>query len=70
MSEARDALPGQCILMLAVALDELRATEAEPDLAKVRLAIASVENTLKELFEIAKGALTRGSHAWVFNRRS
>ena len=41
MSEARDALPGQCILMLAVALDELRATEAKPDLAKVRLAIAS-----------------------------
>ena len=56
MSEARDSLPGQCILMLAVALDELRATEAEPDLAKVRLAIASVENTLKELLEIAKGA--------------
>jgi hypothetical protein len=54
MSDAENALPGQCILMLAVALDELRATEAEPDLAKVRIKIASVENTLKELLELAK----------------
>ena len=41
-----------------VALDELRATEAEPDLAKVRLKIASVENTLKELLELANKAKT------------
>jgi len=54
MDDAEKALPGQCILMLAVALDELRATEAEPDLAKVRIKIASVENTLKELLELAK----------------
>ena len=54
MDELNNALPGQCILMLAVALDELRATEAEPDLAKVRVKIASVEHTLTELLEIAK----------------
>ena len=39
MDDPEKALPGQCILMLAVALDELRATEAEPDLAKVRIKI-------------------------------
>ena len=54
MNDAEKALPGQCILMLALALDELRATEAEPDLAKVRIKIASVENTLQELLELAK----------------
>ena len=42
--------------MLSVALDELRTVEAEPDLARVRIAVASVENTLKELLEIAKRA--------------
>ena len=56
MDEKKEALPGQCILMLAIALDELRMTEGEPKLGKVRLAIASVENTLKELLEIAKRA--------------
>ena len=56
MDERKDALPGQCILMLAVALDELRLTEGEPDLAKVRIAIASVQNTLKELLALAKDA--------------
>jgi hypothetical protein len=56
MSEEKEALPGQAILMLSVALDELRTVEAEPDLARVRIAVASVENTLKELLEIAKRA--------------
>ena len=56
MDERKLALPGQCRLMLAVALDELTATEAEPDLAKVRIAIASVKNTLNELNEIARRA--------------
>ena len=56
MDASKETLPAQCILMLGVALEELRATEAEPDLARVRLRIASVENTLKELLEIAKGA--------------
>lgn len=50
------AFPGQTILMLSVALDELRLVEAEPDLAKVRIAVASVENTLKELLALAKKA--------------
>ena len=42
MSEEKEALPGQAILMLSVALDELRTVEAEPDLARVRIAVASV----------------------------
>ena len=41
-------------LIPAVVLEELKATEAEPDLAKVRVKIASVENTLKELLLFAK----------------
>jgi hypothetical protein len=56
MSEKKEALPGQAILMLSVALEELRAVEAVSDLAKVRTAVAGVENTLKELLEIAKRA--------------
>jgi len=56
MSEHTEALPGQAILMLSVRLNELRTDEAEPDLAKVRIAVASVENTLKELLEITKRA--------------
>ncbi len=40
--------------MVSVALNELRLVEAEPDLAKVRIAVASVENTLKELLDIAE----------------
>ena len=50
------AFPGQAILMLSVALDELRLVEADPDLAKVRIAVASVEDTLKELLALAKNA--------------
>ena len=50
------AFPDQAILMLSVALDELRLVEAEPDLAKVRIAVASVEDTLKELLALAKKA--------------
>ena len=42
--------------MLSVALDDFRTVEAEPDLARVRIAVASVENTMKELLEIAKRA--------------
>ena len=56
MSEEKEALPGQAILMLSVALDELRLVEGEPDIAKVRIAVLSVESTLKELLEIAKRA--------------
>ena len=54
MDERKEALPTQCILMLSVALDELQTTEAEPDLAKVRIKISSVESTLRELLEIAR----------------
>jgi hypothetical protein len=39
-----------------VALDELRLVEGEPDIAKVRIAVLSVERTLKELLELAKRA--------------
>ena len=56
MTEEKEALPGQVILMVSVALDELRLVEGEPDLAKVRIAVLSVENTLKELLGIAKRA--------------
>ena len=56
MDTNREALPGQCILMLAAALDELSATEAETDPSKVRIRIACVESTLNELLEIAKKA--------------
>ena len=56
VNESKEALPGQCILMLAVALDELRSTEAETDLEKVRRRIASVESNLKALLEVAKQA--------------
>jgi hypothetical protein len=56
MDQNKEALPGQCILMLAAALNELNATEAEPDLGKVRIRITSVENTLNELLELAKKA--------------
>jgi hypothetical protein len=44
-------------LMVGVALDELTMVEAEPDLAKTRIAIASVKSTLTELSsEAAKQA--------------
>jgi hypothetical protein len=56
MSKEQQALPGQAILMLSVALDELRLVEGEPDIAKVRIAVLSVESTLQELLEIAKQA--------------
>jgi hypothetical protein len=56
MSNEQVAFPGQAILMLSVALDELRLVEAEADLAKVRIAVASVEDTLKELLALAKKA--------------
>ncbi len=56
MDTNKEALPGQCILMLAAALEELSTTEAETDLNKVRVRITSVESTLNELLEIAKKA--------------
>lgn len=40
---------GQAVLMLRVALNEIATIEAEPDIAKVRIGIASVKSTLKEL---------------------
>ena len=56
MDTNKEALPGQCILMLSAALDELSATEAETDLSRVRIRIASVESKLNELLEIARKA--------------
>jgi hypothetical protein len=56
MSEGKDALAGQCLLIIPVALNELRATEAETDIAKIRVKIASVENTLKELLDVARNS--------------
>jgi hypothetical protein len=53
MRDEQDPFPGQVILMVSVALDELRATEAECDLARVRMRIVSVEGTLKELLALA-----------------
>ena len=41
------------VLMVSVALNELSMVEAEPDLAKTRIAIASVKSTLTELSAIA-----------------
>ena len=57
MPTEQASFPDQAILMLSVALDELRRVEAEPDLAKVRIAVASVEDTLKELLALAKKAV-------------
>jgi hypothetical protein len=54
MHDETDRFAGQVVLMVSVALDELRATEAEADLAKVRARILSVERTLGELLESAK----------------
>jgi hypothetical protein len=42
--------------MLTVALDELRLEDGDSDLAKVRITVASVEDTLKELLALAKRA--------------
>jgi hypothetical protein len=47
-------LAAQVILMVGVALDELAMVEAEPDLAKTRMAIASVRSTLRELLKAAQ----------------
>jgi len=52
----KDALPGQVMLMIAVALEELKASEAETDIAKIRVVISSVEATLAELHSIAATA--------------
>ena len=49
-----DDLASKIILMVGVALDELAMVEAEPDLAKTRIAIASVRRTLKELLTVAQ----------------
>ena len=47
-------LSARAVLMLGVALDGLTMVEAEPDIAKVREGIASVQSTLKELLEVAQ----------------
>ena len=52
-----EPFPGQAVLMLSVALEDLQAIEAEPDLSKVRARILGVESTLKELLEVAKKAV-------------
>jgi len=48
---AQDNLASKVILMVGVALDELAMVEGEPDLAKTRIAIASVRSTLQELLK-------------------
>jgi hypothetical protein len=57
MADEKDVFPGQVVLMLSVALEELQAIEAEPDLSKVRARILGIENTLKELLSLAKKAV-------------
>ena len=49
-----DGFPVQAVLMLTVALEELRSMEAETELGRIRTRIAAVEATLTELLEIAK----------------
>jgi len=61
ISEKQAALSAQAILMLTVAIDELDATKAEPNLTKVRAQILAVESTLKELLEMARKAAADAS---------
>ena len=49
-----NTLSARAVLMLGVALDGLAMIEAEPDIAKVREGVASVQSTLRELLELAK----------------
>jgi hypothetical protein len=51
---AENLLAAKAVLMLGVALDGLAMIEAEPDIAKVRVGITSVQATLNELLEAAK----------------
>jgi hypothetical protein len=46
------------MLMVPVALAELDMAAAEPDIAKVRIAIASVQSTLCELLTAARDSTT------------
>ena len=46
-------ITAKIILRVPVALEELEMVAAEPDIAKVRIAIASAQSTLKELLAAA-----------------
>jgi hypothetical protein len=46
-------ITAKVLLMVPVALKELEMVAAEPDIAKVRIAIASVQSTLGELLAAA-----------------
>lgn len=48
------------LLMIPVAIEELHEAAGEPDIAKVRAAIASVESTLKELLADAHEQTIKG----------
>jgi hypothetical protein len=54
-------ISAKVILMVPVALEELEMVVAEPDIAKVRIAIASVQSTLRELLAAAHETTTRES---------
>jgi hypothetical protein len=47
-------ITAKVLLMVPVALEELEMVAAEPDIAKVRIAIASVQSTLRELLSAAQ----------------
>jgi hypothetical protein len=53
---SKDAFPAQVLMMVAVALEELRRSEAETDLVRIRSLIMNVESTLIELHELAAKA--------------
>jgi len=48
------------LLMIPVAIEELHEAAGEPDIAKVRAVIASVESTLKELLADAHEQTIKG----------
>jgi hypothetical protein len=50
----------KALLMLPVAIEELHEAAGEPDIAKVRAVIASVESTLKELLADAHEQAIKG----------
>jgi len=52
----RDNLPAQVVLILGVALHELRQSEAETDLHRIRDLITNAQSTLIELHGIAEKA--------------
>lgn len=49
----KDKLPDQALMLLAVAMNELRSIEAETDLVKVRKRLITLEDALTELHDCA-----------------